>query len=327
MKVIYFILIFGLATCKTWSSVINLWYNYDYSLVKDYSSDYSEWKWFFRVAVNPGDTMDMEIKIPEGFLNYFSIAVYAFDRYTQPPSDYEIEHPNTSPINYDHSTASYYYEDGLIVYYYPYTAENSQYHYITYFSVHVGLSGWSNKFNYLIFRINLSKYLYSKINDLDFNQKYELDKSKFRKGVIPPNYHIYIRISVIEEDNMEVQLETHEAYDKSTAFTVNVCQYTYKPTEEQVYYPTYDSLCKDPLTNESKESEKYAYPFKTDKDTKYLSIRVINNLSNLDYLYILIYSEKGLAAAIIAVIVIVPLLVIGAIVFFVLKKCGCIGRS
>lgn len=321
MRVIYFAFILGLISCSTWSSVINVWYNYEYSLLKDYSDQYTAWYWYFRVPVIHDNTMDMEIKVLKGVENYFTITVYEFNSYTNPPTDSAVMNPGADKLIYAEDSNNYN-EDKYIVYYFTYRAS----HTATYFAVHVSLTS-RHDFDYVIFRVNLSKYLYSRINDLDFNQKYELDTSRFYQGIIPQYYKIYIRISVIEEDNMEVQLETHEAYDKTTAFTVNVCQYTYKPTEEQVYYPTYDSLCKDPLTNESKESEKYAYPFTTDKDTKYLSIRVINNLYNLNYLYILIYSEKGLAAAIIAVIVIVPLLVIGAIVFVVLKKCGCIGRS
>lgn len=316
MRVIYFVFILGLISCSTWSSVIDVWYNYEYSLLKDYSQQYDSWMWYFRVPVIHNDYMDMEIKVLKGAKNYATITVYEFKSYTNPPKDTEIMDPGQSRL-IETDGSNYYYEDEYIVYYFTYHARPTD----TYFAVHVSLTSWY-KYDYLIFRVNLSKYLYSRINDLDFNQKYELDTSRFRQDVIPPNYQIYIRISVIEEDNMEVQLETHEAYDKSTAFTVNVCQYTYKPTEEQVYYPTYDSLCGDSLQNESKENQKYAYPFKTVKDTKYLSIRIINNLSALKYLYVLIYSEKGLAAAIIAIIVILPCLAVGAIVFFVLRKFG-----
>jgi len=319
MRVIYFILILGFISCKTYENVIDVWYNYEYSLLKDYSQTYNQWN--FRLPVNAGDKMDMEITIPKEDSYNFEMSVYAFATSYAPTAD-EINNPRRTAlprIGYDH------YSDGnYVVHYDTYqTNENSG---VTYFAIHIKLITW-NPYNYLIFRVNLSKYKYSNIKDLNFNQEYKIDTSIFGDFLIPNKYQIYIRMSAIEQDNMEVQIDTHVSHNKDYDFQVNVCQYTYKPTETQVYYPTYDSLCKDPLKNESKEDKKYRFPFTTDKDTTYLSIRIINKDGDLDYLYLLIYSEKGLAAAIIAVIVIVPLLVIGGIVYAVLRKCGCINKD
>lgn len=313
MKIISFIVILGFISCTTYDNVYDVWYNYEYPLIDNYQTGYNEYD--FRLAVNPTDKMDMEIKIPKDDVNYFSISVYEFN---YNPSSEEIIGNKGTPKTMNTRTA---YSEGEYTVY-PFQVQASIYG--KYFGIHV-ISRNYFKYSYLVFRINLALYKYSNIKDLNFNENYEFPMSTFGDGKIPPHYQIYIRLAAIEEDNMEVQLTTHKTYDSKNAFQVNVCQYTYKPTYEQVYYPTYDSLCKEPLTNESKEDMKYNYPFTTDKDTTYLSIRIIYNLEiDLEYLFILIYSEKGLAAAIIAVIVIVPLLIIGGLVFFLLKKCGCI---
>lgn len=321
MKVVYFLFIFGFISCVgPYGTVIDVWYNYEYSLLNDYTRDYNQWN--FRLPVVAGDKMDMEIKIPKGAAYGFNIEVFQFST-SEAPTDPQINYPGTNPIDPIGVSQRTHYEEGN---YDVYNVTYQAYNYITYFGIHILLSSY-NPYTYLIFRVNLSKYKYSNIKDLNFNQEYQIDTSIFGDSLIPHNYQIYIRLAAIEQDNMEVQIDTHVTYNRDNDFKVNVCQYTYKPTETQVYYPTYDSLCKDPLKNESKEDKKYRFPFTTDKDTTYLSIRIINNDGDLDYLYLLIYSEKGLAAAIIAVIVIVPLLVIGGIVYAVLRKCGCINKD
>lgn len=313
MKIISFIVILGFISCSTYENVYDVWYNYEYPLIDNYQTGFTEYD--FRLAVNPTDKMDMEIKIPKADTNYFTISVNEF---TYNPSPDDIKgYQGTSKTKITRES----YSEGEY-YVYPFQVQASSTG--KYFGIHVISRNYFH-YSYLVFRINIYLYKYSNIKDLNFNENYEFPMSTFGDHKIPPHYQIYIRLSAIEEDNMEVQLTTQRTYDSKNAFQVNVCQYTYKPTYEQVYYPTYDSLCKDPLQNESKEEKKYNYPFTTDKDTKYLSIRIIYNLEqDLSYLFILIYSEKGLAAAIIAVIVIVPLLIIGGVIFFLLKKCGCI---
>ena len=124
---------------------------------------------------------------------------------------------------------------------------------------------------------------------------------------------------------MEVQLTTkQEPRDKDNDFLVEVCQYKFEPTQKQVYYP--DRACSKPLNNTSEETYKYTYPFTTDKDINYLSIRISNSNRKLNYLYMYIFSEKGLAAAIIAVIVIACIIAVGGIgylIYYLTKRLGC----
>ena len=123
---------------------------------------------------------------------------------------------------------------------------------------------------------------------------------------------------------MEIQLTTHAAYDKHTAFKVDVCQYVDKPTQQQVYYGNNAAKTNTSLENISEEPEKYYYPFTTDAGIRYLSICITNQIGDLDYLFIYIYSKKGLAAAIIVVIVLVAVGLVGGAIYFILKKLGIV---
>ena len=313
MKIIYFLLALGLINCSTVPSVVyDLWYNYEYSLQKDLYHDFSYYA--FRIKTNYLGFMDFEIKILESEYQEFKIWVH------------EYEHsPDIGSINRNHKSEGYlkgsgsYNEDKYKVYSYSFQAYQKD----SYFSIELEVPNY-NSFSYMMVRVNSDKYHYSKIKDLNFNTDYPIDTEKFTytQKRIPYLYQIFIRIGVFDDDEMEIQLTTHEAYDKNTAFKVDVCQYEKKPTEEQVYYGNKAAICQTGLGNESKKEGKYHYPFTTGKGIRYLSISIINQLSNLDYLYIYIYSKKGLAAAIIAVIVIVPAVIIGAVVYFILKKLG-----
>jgi hypothetical protein len=92
---------------------------------------------------------------------------------------------------------------------------------------------------------------------------------------------------------------------KNTAFKVDVCQYVNKPTQDQVYYGNNAAKTMTSLENTSEEDEKYYYPFTTGEGIRYLSICITNNLDNLDYLFIYIYSATGMAVALIVTIVVV----------------------
>ncbi len=170
----------------------------------------------------------------------------------------------------------------------------------------------------------MSKYKYSNIKELSFLTNYEIDTSIFGDRKIPYEYQIYIRMSSLSEDQMQIQLTTHEAYDKYSAFEVDVCQYNIFPDESQVYYGHGAVNCQ-PVTNTATEISKYYYDFQTEPNIKYLSIRIINKVSDLNYLFIYIYTEKGMQSYILALIICAPIIIIAAIILFILRRCGIIG--
>ena len=313
MKIILFCLLLGIITSAS-LPIVDVWFNYDYSLQKDYSSSYKEY--FFRATVLPGEKMDIELRMTssEFYDNYFSVMVLDYNTYPSDASIYNKEGYRTIPQAHSYDQGNY------KVLYFTYTSINS------YLGIVVSYSQAWIKFSYLLFRVDITKYKYSNIKELDYNTYYTYDTSIFNPPVIPKGYQIYIRIAVHQDDKMEIQLETKATYDAKNAFKVDVCQYSSKPVEKQVYYGTGALKCVTGLSNESTESMRYIYPFTTELDASWLSISIINQIQDRDltWLNMYIYSEKGMAIALLCVIIIVPILIVGAIVAFVLKKLGII---
>ena len=316
MKTIFLLLVFGFISCSTVPNVVfDLWYNYEYTLTQDLKNyDFSYYA--FRIPINYIGKMDFEVKIPETEPQEFNIYV---KQWAKEPTIYDINNSRDgiSPLS-DFAT---YKEGKYNVYSYAFEALPGA----IYFSIEVYIPN-RGQYTYMLVRVNLSKYHYSNIKDLTFNTDYPIDTSIFTANnkKIPPGYQIYIRIGVFDNDEMEIQLTTHAAYDKNTAFKVDVCQYVNKPTQDQVYYGNNAAKTMTSLENTSEENEKYYYPFTTDAGIRYLSICITNNLNNLDYLFIYIYSATGMAVALIVTIVVVAVALVAGIIYFILKKLGLV---
>ena len=329
MKVICLLLILGFISCRTEKpeSVYNIWYNTEYSLSKQFIGDWSKY-YVFRLEVHRGDEMDLEFKIDNSdFDQQFTFSIYYF--YTEPSDDQILKRQGY--LMFDGLSERETYQEGKYTVY-PYYLKVLDLTGYKYYYLAIEIFPPVFSYHDVIFRINLFKYKYCNIKELSFNTNYTIDTSIFRYngGIIPRNYQIFIRLSALDEDEMEIQLTTHEAYDKDNFFKVDVCQYEDRPDETQVYYGNKAANCDTSLKNiaGSDQPKEYRYPFTTESGINYLSISIINQLSSLGYLDIYIYSEKGMAAAIIALIVILPVLAIGAIVTFVLRKFGyCGGKN
>ena len=297
-----------------WLPIVNISFNYDYDLHKSYSSNYSEY--FFRVQVRPEQEMDIEIKMDNNEYkdNYFSVMILD---YNLTPTDDEI-----------------YYKTGYIRETNPIalTSVQEKYHVLSfshksidkYLGIIVSTTKAWEEFSYLNFRVDLSKYKYSNIKEIGYDTSYSVDTSIFKDNIIPYQYQIYLSIQIQQNDKMEIQLETKEAYNKNNAFKVGVCQYKNKPTESQVYFSLGYEKCEENLENESEESNKYIYPFTTKLEVNWLLIDITNQISdkNLTSLNINIYSKNGMTVAILCVVIIVPILAVAAIiiVFFLLRR-------
>ena len=106
MKIIYLIIIIGISFGRqVWPEFTDLYYNTEYSLAKDYSSNYQEYT--FRAQVNPSDKMDMEIKISKNDPNYFTIMVYEFDHM---PGKNEVLYDKSYPIKHPIYILIYFYQ-------------------------------------------------------------------------------------------------------------------------------------------------------------------------------------------------------------------------
>ena len=314
MKIVYLLLVFGLAFCGTVpSEVYNIYYNYEYSLLQKYNTDYDFYA--FRLQVNAGDKMDIEIRISKYSTQTFSVKAFEYYSY---PSDDDIIKQRGTPV---YCPAQKYREWGDYWIYY-FTVQASEGYKLLYFGIDVTIP--ADDYKTLIFQVDLTKYKYSTIQDLSLNTDYPWDKSIFTDEKIPKNYQIYIRIASFSQDKCEVQLTTDYTYDRRYDFTVDICQYSYKPTQQQVYYGDDSEVpCKNDIPNTCETDLHYYFPFETESNVNYLSIRITNNLGDLDNLKIYIYSETGMAVAILVVVIVLPVLAVGGIGYFLYRKfCG-----
>ena len=96
MKIILFCLLLGIITSSS-LPIVDVWFNYDYSLQKDFSSTYNEY--FFRATVLPGEKMDIELRMTksEFYDNYFSVMVLDYNTYPSDASIYNKEGYRTIP--------------------------------------------------------------------------------------------------------------------------------------------------------------------------------------------------------------------------------------
>ena len=325
MKAIIFILILGIVLNAS-TPVYDIYYNFDYNLQQEYST--TETHYLFRTPTNPGDKMDFVFTFPKSYVDTFNFYL-SVCQCTVRPTDDQMRAMAFDDSYYCYQFQRYtdYYDDDNYHYYYftyGYTYDNAKYLAI---SVYYGNY---KPYSYLHFKIDAATYKYSNIKELEYNQNYHLDTSIFHHTEtgetvkIPANYQIYIRIKVNSNDEMEIRLTTNENQRYEGLFTVDIGQFQSEPSDSDVYYAYNADVWKHPNVIQTTDKNLYKFPFTTEDKIKFLTIRIINSME-LNELGIYIYSEIGMAAAIIAVIVIVPLLVIGGIVGFLLKKFGCIG--
>ena len=324
MKAIIFILILGIVLNAS-TPVYDIYYNHGYNLQQNLQT---ETNFLFRTPTNPGDKMDFVFTFPKSYVDTFNFYLSVCQCPDRPTDD------QMRAMAFDDSYycyqfqqfTDYYDDDNYHYYYFTYPRNGYTYDNAKYLAISVYYRDYK-PYSYLYFKIDAATYKYSNIKELEYNQNYHLDTSIFHHtetGKIPANYQIYIRIKVNSNDEMEIRLTTNEYLRYDNLFTVDIGQFQSEPSDSDVYYAYNADVWKHPNVIQTTDKNLYKFPFTTEDKIKFLTIRIINS-RELNELGIYIYSEIGMAAAIIAVIVIVPLLVIGGIVGFFLKKCGCIG--
>ena len=167
---------------------------------------------------------------------------------------------------------------------------------------------------------------YTHFYDITFNKRYTVDISQFGT-FLPAGHGYYFRVSCFKNDKMQIELRVYRYADIS--FIVDVCAYNYRPSDYDVYNArevVSSCLVLTGVKSYETDYDIYKYPFKTGSDHEYLSI-YLNNQKSLHYLDVYVYSEKGLAGGIIAVIVIVPTVVVIGIIVAICQKMGCIKKD
>ena len=163
--------------------------------------------------------------------------------------------------------------------------------------------------------------------DIEYNKKYIVDITKYSWGYLPENHRYYFRVAVNENDKMQV--ECRVLRNAIVSFDIDICPFSYWPSNYEVWNAReYATNCAALDGTKSYETnyDIYKYPFQTLSGHKYLSIYLLNRKA-LHYLDVYVYSEKGLAAGIIAVIVIVPTVVVIGIIYAICQKMGCIRKD
>ena len=272
MKIFYFVSLLGLISCiSVYPKVADIWYNYEYQLLNEYSSTYNEYS--FRIPVIPGDKMDLEIKVDKEYNNYFSLRIFGFP---YKPSDQEIFKNIGTPL----AISRQYYEGNYTIYAFTIQAPAG----CNYFGIHLTRASIYYAYSYLTFKVDVAKYKYSVVHDLSYNNTLNVDTSIFGDGYIPIQYSVFLKTKVSPGQNMAIQLNTKYNYDRYHAFTVDVCLFYNEPTDAQVYNGYGVKRCLNTLINYSNESNYYLYYFTADRDVYYASIRIINLCESLDFL-------------------------------------------
>jgi len=253
--------------------VVDIWYNYEYRLYC--YSTYNDYP--FRLPVVPGDKMDVEIKLSKEDIqnNYFDLHIFGFP---YKPSDQELFKNIGTPLTI--LSKYYYYEGDYTIYAFTIQAPVG----CNYLGIHLAISSSYYDFSYISLRVNVTRYKYSVVHDLSYNNTLNVDTSIFGDGYIPVQYNIFLKTKVGPGQNYAIQMKTKYNYDRYHAFTVDVCFFYNEPKDEQVYNGYGAKRCLNTLVNYSNEPNYYLYYFTPDRDVYYTSIRIINLCQSLDFL-------------------------------------------
>ena len=184
------------------------------------------------------------------------------------------------------------------------------------------------KISYLLvligYVLSTTEYDGGYVRDIDYNTRYYVDMSQYKWGYLPAGYTYYFRIDAEEDDEMEVRLKVY--HNAISSFIVDVCGYNFYPTDDVIIEN--QDYCKYTLgaakeTYIGVEYDEYYYPFTTSSNIDYIAIR-LQIRASLHYLSIYVYSEKGMALAILLVIIFLPCIIVAAVVIYLLRRFGCI---
>ena len=158
--------------------------------------------------------------------------------------------------------------------------------------------------------------------DISFNNEYFVDVTQFAEKFLPGGHSYYFRMPCMADDKLEVQLKVY--HTAQTKFKVDVCVYNFQPTDYEVLNG--GNYCGNELKHSFSSGstyDEYIYPFETGENVKYLAIHVYNHYP-LDFLSVYIYSQKGMGLAVLLLIILLPIIIVGAVVIFILNRLGCI---
>ena len=177
---------------------------------------------------------------------------------------------------------------------------------------------------YLVLLIGIvltSTKIHSKFYDIVNNKEYVVNITDFG-DFLPDNFHYFFRLSVEEDDKMQIQIKVFR--NAIIDFKVDVCGFATYPDDFSVFFFNTDCY---PLDNKIGRSDDYydmyLYDYETADNIHYLGIHM-ENLHPLHYLSVYVYSNKGSYLALILILIFLPCIIIAAIVIFCLRRYGII---
>ena len=146
---------------------------------------------------------------------------------------------------------------------------------------------------------------YQVITNIEFNTKYPVVQYDYTR-VIDAGTDIFLRMKILENDQMEVSLQTYSYY--ISTFGVSVSFFDEYPSNAEIVLGKYYGK---EISHEETEIieggiSTYAYPFDTPEDKKYLGIH-IHVYNDLGYLDLTVISVTGL----------IWLMIVGGVVVFI----------
>ena len=171
----------------------------------------------------------------------------------------------------------------------------------------------------IILLIGFIKCVSEPVYDVSVLQEIDIDNTKSYSSY-------YFRIAAFESDSMAIEIKVYKPYNYGQDFDVEIKGFWSRPSDEEIrVFENYTPLYKYEITYQGEYYDTFSYPFETIEGVSYLGFYFGTTYEYKVSIYI--KSEKGeeaaLGLAIILLIVILPILCIGAVATFLLRKFGC----
>ena len=135
-----------------------------------------------------------------------------------------------------------------------------------------------------------------KVYDININENYNIDFTKYEEGKISTNSSLYFRMKINSIKAWKIHLTTLKNSD--TSFKVDVCCFSNKPTDQEIYdgnelYVSSLSFVK----TYSMDYDKYEFKFSVEENVKYVCVE-IQAFFPLDYLDIIVTDTQTIKSKI-----------------------------
>ena len=187
------------------------------------------------------------------------------------------------------------------------------------------------------FQIILGLCLFSLLNSStdyydydDYHRIYDVDtlETYYFTATVYYKHSFYFRCDATPDDDMYIEIKTyHDPYylHYDSDFKVDVCGWNYKPSYDEVVNG--HTNCANDIKVKISTGSQYAYykyTFNTLNDVDYIAFCMTIQQETYYPLSIYIYSENAMAIWLLLIIIFLPCIIVAAVVFYILRRFGCI---